>query len=220
MRKYSMPAGPRGRSGRRFWTADEFAILLAMYAMHPARKIAELLGRPLPSVYVTARKLGLSKSPDFEGGKIGAGNPLGIGTATRFKPGQTSWNKGLHYVAGGRSQETRFRRGHKPANGQDVGALRINGDGYLDIKVAPGVRQWVALHRFNWFLRHGEYPPAGMSLVFRDGDCMNCEVENLELVDRAGLMRRNSYHNYGPEIARAIQLRGALQRQINRRLGA
>lgn len=94
--------------------------------------------------------------------------------------------------------------------------MRINTGGYLDIKVAPGIRQWVGLHRFNWFLRYGAYPPRGMSLVFRDGDRMNCEVENLELVDRAALMKRNTYHNYGPEIAKAIQLRGALQRQINR----
>lgn len=30
-------------------------------------------------------------------------------------------------------------------------------------------------------------------------------------------MSRNTMHNYGPEIARVIQLKGAITRQINRR---
>jgi hypothetical protein len=32
-------------------------------------------------------------------------------------------------------------------------------------------------------------------------------------------MRRNSYHQYGPEVAKAVQLRGAITRQINKRIG-
>ncbi len=44
-----------------------------------------------------------------------------------------------------------------------------------------------------------------------------CAIENLELVARSELMRRNSYHTrYPKEIGRAIHLRGALVRRINR----
>ena len=39
------------------------------------------------------------------------------------------------------------------------------------------------------------------------------------MVTRAELMRRNSVHNRGPEIARIHQLKGAIMRQINKRKG-
>jgi hypothetical protein len=43
----------------------------------------------------------------------------------------------------------------------------------------------------------------------------------LELISRAENMRRNSYHTrYPKEVAQLIQLRGALNRQINKRLKA
>ena len=41
-----------------------------------------------------------------------------------------------------------------------------------------------------------------------------------ELVTRAELMRRNSMHRHGPELARITQLRGCITRQINRRTRA
>jgi hypothetical protein len=56
-----------------------------------------------------------------------------------------------------------------------------------------------------------------MALTFRDGDKTNLSIENLELITRAELMRRNSIHNYGPEIAQLGQLKGALLRQIRRK---
>ena len=41
-------------------------------------------------------------------------------------------------------------------------------------------------------------------------------ADGLELVTRAELMRRNSYHNnYPKEVALLIQLKGALNRKIN-----
>jgi len=46
---------------------------------------------------------------------------------------------------------------------------------------------------------------------------LNLALDNLQLVTRAELMKRNSYHQYGPEISKIIQLRGALALQINKR---
>jgi hypothetical protein len=66
-------------------------------------------------------------------------------------------------------------------------------------------------------MAHGEYPPKGMALIFKDGNKLNCEIENLELVSRKDLMLRNNVHQYGPEIAQLVQLRGAITRQINRK---
>ena len=57
-----------------------------------------------------------------------------------------------------------------------------------------------------------------MIVVFRDRNKRNIDQANLEAITRAENMRRNSYHRYGQEIARAVQLRGVLNRQINKRL--
>ena len=54
-------------------------------------------------------------------------------------------------------------------------------------------------------------------MVFRDEDNRNFAGENLELISRADLMRRNSYLHLPPEIAQIVQLRGALTAKINRR---
>ena len=43
-----------------------------------------------------------------------------------------------------------------------------------------------------------------------------CSLENLQLVTRAELMRRNTIHNYPAPIPQLVQLRGALTRKIRR----
>ena len=77
-------------------------------------------------------------------------------------------------------------------------------------------RRWRAVHILLWEAAHGPLPK-GHAIVFKDGDKRHIELDNLQLVTRAELMSRNTMHNYGPEIARVIQLKGAITRQINRR---
>lgn len=222
MKKYRTPPGPRGKSGRRYWQPNEIAYLRKHFPHRVTIEVATELGRSYATVCVKARLLGLRKTKEFFktlGGRIQPGEADPRGGATRFKKGQPAWNKGTHYVAGGRSKATRFRKGHNPANRREVGALRINSEGYLDIKTEPGNRKWVSLHRWNWFQAHGSYPPADMALVFKDGDKHNCELDNLELVTKVEMMRRNNLHaRYPKELMKLIHLRGALQRQINKRI--
>lgn len=78
------------------------------------------------------------------------------------------------------------------------------------------MRDYVNVHWIVW-REAGREIPKGMALVFRDGDKSNITLDNLELVTRAELMRRNSYHNHGPEIAELVRLRAIITRQINKR---
>jgi hypothetical protein len=74
------------------------------------------------------------------------------------------------------------------------------------------------VHRIIW-LDAGRTIPPGHALVFKDGNKRNFDIDNLEMVTRQELMRRNSYHNnYPKEVGEVIQLRGALNRKINNRL--
>jgi hypothetical protein len=96
-----------------------------------------------------------------------------------------------------------------------VGTQRISVDGYLEIKVAEGMHQWRLLHREIWKQNHGAYPDKGMALAFRDGNKLNCSIENLELITRRQLMDRNTVHNLPEEIKEVIRLNGVIRRKIH-----
>lgn len=214
---------------RRFWTPPELQLLRDHYADSRTLDIAAALQRSERTVYAMARKLGLRKSQQYMREVHG---PIAVaaGAATRIKPGQAPWNKGTHYVAGGRSAETRFKPGRAPQDARNyrpIGSLRVTRDGILERKVTDDhpvpARRWVAVTRLVWEAAHGPVPK-GLSVAFRPGQHTTVEPEitldRLELVTRAELMKRNSVHRHGPEIASLSQLRGALNRQINRRLRA
>lgn len=206
---------------RRFWTDAEHAQFVAQYPHMQTKAIAAMLERPVKAVYTRAKAYGLTKSAEYLASPLSGRTNGRQGFYTRFVKGQVSWNKGRRYKPGGRAAETQFRKGQMPHNWKPVGTTRINAEGYLDIKVdntAKGPKAWAAVHRLNWIAAHGPIPK-GYFIRFKDGNQRNPLVENLELVDRATHLYRNYHGRYPLEVRRLIQLRGALQRQINRREG-
>lgn len=206
------------------WTADEIEILIEIYPHVRSSLIALEFGRPIASIYDKAAKLGLTKSPEYLASPNACRLRRGdnVGTSTRFQPGLIPWNKGTHYVAGGRSAQTRFQPGQMPHNWRPIGHTRETKDGYLQRKTADtGVtrRDYVPIHHLVWRMHGGTIPP-GHALGFRDGNAHNFDVNNLELIPRTELMRRNTVHRYPKPVAALIQLRGALNRQINRKTRA
>lgn len=203
--------------GRR-WTDHDIDQLRELYPKFTCLAISRTLGRTERAVYGMAKKLGISKPPNAaaEAGRRGACHPRAI--ANQFKPGHATWNKGTHFTAGGRSAETRFKPGTTPPNHKPVGSERV-ADGYLQRKLTDTgypPRDWVPVHHIVWREAGREIPPAH-ALVFRDGNRSNFAIDNLELVSRADLMRRNTRHQLPPEINELISLRAALVRKINRR---
>lgn len=201
---------------RRYWTADEVARLRELYPNLQTKEVAARLGVGYQRVVSKAYTLGLHKSAQFLLGPLAHRLDGVIGTRTRFSRGHAPWNKGIKGIdVGGR--ETRFQPGWTPPNVQDVGALRITSDGVLQIKLAPGPRQWVMMSRYTWWLHTGKWPRRGYLLRARNGDPHDTRFENLEHISKRENMLRNTIHNYPPELARLVQLRGVLTRQINRR---
>lgn len=207
---------------RRPWTKPEDAILRRRYPHMPTVDLMPLLpGRSLSTIYQRAYKHDLAKTAAYLASPAAHRLDGVKGMGTRFQKGQQSWNKGLHYQPGGRSKKTRFKAGNMPHNWKPVGTTRTNSEGYRDIKITDlrrGALDWRGLHRLNWIAERGPIPD-GMFLRFRDGDRLNTLVSNLELVDRAEHLRRNWHDRYPLAIKQAVQLRGALQRQINKREG-
>lgn len=212
------------------WTSVADQMMREFYPIMPTEALAKVIGRPARSLYMRAQSLGLRKTPEYLAGPFSCRLRRGTnpGIAFRFKPGQQPWNKGRHYVAGGRSAETRFKRGQ--LNGRaaqlvaPVGSYRVTSDGYLDRKVCtqsgPNTLRWKPVHRLVWIEANGPIP-AGHVVVFKPGrrttELDRITPDALELVRRDELMRRNSVHTrMPPELARLVQLRGALNRKINR----
>ena len=203
------------------WTPEEIDFCQKNYADNLTADIAKALGRTCSSVYQQARKMGLVKSEahlERNAGRFSKNNP---GEGSRFLKGQTPWNKGKKFNAGGRSAKTRFKKGNKPQTWVPVGTEKENKDGILMRKVSDTrVKRidWRPVHVLVWEAENGEVP-SGHIVVFKNGNKRDFSINNLECVSRAENMRRNSYQNrYPPEVAKLIQLRGALNRQINQRL--
>lgn len=105
----------------------------------------------------------------------------------RFKPGHVPANKNTKGIS--KPNSGSFQKGHRPKNWMPTGAERVNGDGYLDVKIAePNV--WRAKHRLLWVAEYGPIP-TGLILTFKDGDKRHCALENLELITRQEHVRRN-----------------------------
>jgi hypothetical protein len=220
---------------RRPWTEPEDRVMREFYPKLRGIDLAEVLKRTTSSVFQRAKKLGLEKSPEFLAsdlsGRVQRGKQHPNMIASQFQKGQTSWNKGLKGVVGVQDacRATQFKKGrpaHEARNYKPIGSLRINADGILERKVTddPNVypaRRWVPVARLVWEAANGPIP-AGHVVRFKQGLATTVPelvtLERLECISRVENMRRNSVHTvYPPEVARLAQLRGALNRQINKR---
>lgn len=220
---------------RQYWSRVDLLLLNALYPVLPTVTVAKIIGRSVASVYNTAQKLDIHKSQEFlnssESGRLRKGMTRPGTEATQFKPGHVPANKGLRRPgwAPGRMAETQFKKGRlsgaAAANWKPIGTILPDPEGYLRIKVRDAVhgkeptgfgntKVWPLLNRHVWEQHHGPIPKSH-NVIFKDGDRSNCAIENLELVSRADMARRNSmWTNYPRELAEAIQLAGALKRKL------
>ncbi len=111
-----------------------------------------------------------------------------------FKKGQAAWNKGMKGInfGGENGKKTQFKKGQIPVNYRPVGSERVNVDGYIEIKVAdPGT--WRLKHNVIWEKANGPLPK-GHCVIFLDGDKLNVDLKNLQLITRNQLARLNQRH--------------------------
>ena len=207
------------------WTKEHLEKLASWYPHVSTAEIAQRLGFSMARVYDKAHKLGLKKSINYMARQMDKCREeiAGLGEDTRFKPGLTPWNKGLKGMGGG-GAETQFKKGEINGRARKImkplGTERISREGYLERKVDDTLglkwnRQWERVHKILWESAHGPVPK-GYVIVFKNGDKTDIRLDNLECITRVELMGRNTYHNYGKEVAELIQLRGAISRKINK----
>lgn len=218
---------------RRFWSETEDRCMREFYPHLTGADMAKVLKRSERSVYMRAKALGLNKSPEFwasdRTGRIKRGQENEAMKATRFRPGLTPWNKGVKGSTGLHEacRRTQFKRGQMAGaaqrNYKPVGSLRVSKDGYLERKVTDDhpvpARRWVAVHRLVWQAECGAIP-RGHIVRFKPGQkttvLEQITTARLECITRAENARINHPRNRSPELARLVQLKGAITRQVNR----
>jgi hypothetical protein len=209
------------RPPRKLWTPEQEAMLRSRYADEKTETLAVEIGRDLKSLYAKAKKLGLKKSQEYLDSPVACRLRRGdnVGMEYRFKPGQQVWNKGMKGLKIG-GEQTQFKPGHKPHNHVPIGSERFSKEGYLQRKMTDTgypPKDWVAVHNLLWVEHNGPIP-AGHVVSFKDGNKKHISIDNLECISRRDLMKRNTRHNLPKELSDLIALRGALTRQINKRI--
>jgi hypothetical protein len=214
----------RFRAGKRLWSKADDAVMRRTYPHTSTAAIARQLRRTYTAICARAKLLGLRKSAAYlaspDACRLRRGD--NVGAPFRFQPGHVPANKGLRRPgwSPGRMKDTQFKKGVPSRNYMPIGSTRLI-DGYVyrkvsDVPNVPYMVNWKAEHVLLWERAHGPVP-AGHALVFRNRDRADIRLDNLELLTRRELMARNTVHSLPPPLAQAVQLLGALNRQIRRR---
>jgi len=210
-------------------------LLTDWFPDYPTAVVAGALDLSYSAVAQKAAKLGLRKSSAFLAsdlaGRVQRGHqdPRMIGT--RFQAGLVPWNKGTKGMAGqhANSRATQFKAGQAPVNEMPIGSHRLTWQGsgrtqkVLERKVndlpGPNHVRWHPVHRIVWEAANGPVP-AGHLIAFKPGMrtvvLEEITLDRLECITRAENLRRNQPRSRDPELARLVQLKGAIARQVNR----
>ena len=191
--------------------------IIDLYPHHSSKYIAELLGVSITKVYNTAWAANVKKSAEYmltpESGRI-----IEPSVANQFKPGHTPHNKGKQISAEiyEKVAPTMFKKGNKPHNTKPNGTINIRADKsgrlYQYIKIKDC--QWELLQRYVWTQANGEIPP-GSVVIFLDGNYLNCDISNLQVISRRENMARNTIQRYPAELQEIMKLTSKLKRKTN-----
>jgi len=136
---------------------------------------------------------------------------------TEFKKGHQTWNKGLHYQAGGRCRETQFKKGNIPPNHKPVGTERIS-YGKIQLKIAePNKWEWLAT--LIWQSVHKKALPEGCIIRFANEDITDYSPENLVAITKAqnAVLNHLHIHTYDADSLKAALLICDLKMQQSKR---
>ena len=131
------------------------------------------------------------------------------GRTGRFEKGNIP-----HPDAGAKSaNKTSFKKGHKPKNWRPIGSDRISKDGYFEIKVKEP-KKWQLKHVYLWEQENGKVPD-GSCVSFIDGDKMNLEMSNFELISRnENLQINRALKSVGGGINKPVRLIGKITAKV------
>jgi hypothetical protein len=181
------------QQAHKYWNDTEKQFLKDNFQEYTCKELADKMERTVGSVKKMARELKIVKSEESLK-KIYA------------KPNAGQFTSG------------------DPANTLYDGAITMridpNGILYKWIRLKKG--KWQQLHIYNW-LKEGKSIPEGYIFWFKDGNHLNTEVSNLELITRAEHLQKNRSKNGTSQQARKREnkkLRQSIEKQQERETAA
>jgi hypothetical protein len=213
-----------GHTQKKQWTDKETEELKRLFPETKSTILAELFCCTYRQIINYAYKLRLKKSINYlkseSCGRLFKGHKRGI--HTRFIKGDKPFNAGMkkdQFMSSGTIEKfikNQFTKGHLPHNTKSNGAISFRKDkmGNTYKFIRTGLGKWQHLHVFNWIREKGNIPK-GYIVIFKNGDKMNCHIENLELITRKENMSRNTIHRYPEEVKQSIKALSKLKKIIN-----
>jgi len=189
------------------WTQKEIDTLIELYPHTSTKEVCKLLDRKISAVYGQVCKMQLKKSPEYLKQHVYTIKPS---VQHQFVKGHKVWNKGVKLGSDWGGKETRFPKGHKPHNWKPEGSIRINVDGYQEIKVG---NKYVLLHRHIYVNEIGEIQNDEV-IRFKDGNKSNLDLNNLEKISREEHAIRNSVHNLPEQLKEVVKLKTTITKLI------
>jgi hypothetical protein len=194
--------------------------VIKRYPFESTALIAKDLGLKISQVYNIAWAYKIHKDPIYlktaASGRYKEG--MRSGEAFQFKPGHEPHNKGKKMPAETyeKVKKAMFKQGHKPHNTKPIGTIHNRADKtgrlYQYIKIKDS--HWELLQRHVWTQANGEIPK-GCVVIFLDGNFMNCELSNLQVISRKENMARNTIQRYPAELQEIMKLTCKLKRKTN-----
>lgn len=211
---------------------DAVKQIIDRYPDTPTSVLSDEFNYPIHYIYKLAERYNVKKSSAFMqseySGRIRPGQQSEASKQHRFKPGHVPASKGkklADYCSPEgiqRSIKSRFKKGNKPVSTLYDGAITIRqvkskgvARWYKFIRIRE--KEWEFYHRHIWKKANGAIPE-GYNIVFKDGDTLNCTLDNLECISNAELAQRNTIHNLPEPIKELIYLRTSLKKQIDKTL--
>jgi hypothetical protein len=199
---------------RSLWEPQEIEYLKANYADTYTSALCKHLDRSYSAICYQAYKLNLYKSGTFMDIELQKqANRIKIdGKQFQFSKGQTPPNKGqkMSSEVYEKVKYTMFKKGEIPRNTKQEGYEMIDKEGYVKIKVQD---KMAYKHRVIWE-QHNDKLNKGDVVRFKDGNKLNCTIENLELVSRSENMIKNTIHRFPEEVKSTIKLLTKLKKKI------
>ena len=192
-------------------------IIRERYPFEPTKKIADDLGLSESSVYNRAFAMGIKKDPVYLRSTQYPPGYLG-GKATQFQKGHAPANKGqkMSTEVYQKVAHTMFKKGSKPTNTQPIGTIHqrrdTGGKMYQYIKLADC--KWQLLNRYTWEQHNGPIPK-GMVVVYKDGNYLNNDINNLLMITKKENMARNTIQRLPKELQQVMRLKCKLIKKIN-----
>lgn len=177
------------------FSQEQIEFIKINYRLFPLKQLVILFNNEFKTNFTFDQIRSYTRNHKIKSGRTG-----------RYEKGQMPWNTNSKGLTG--RNKTSFKPGTRPPNWRPVGSERIcPKDGFILIKVeikdpyTKAKTRFMHKHVYIWEQANGKVP-RGSVIKFKDGNKLNCTLDNLICLGRRELLYLNQ-HNFNEVPAEA-----------------